>query len=78
MRQRRVDLLEELDLEITLWQDATRTSLDWFAANAPRLATSAAGLRLLMPADYPAMAANVIKNLTSSALAVIQVVATRT
>lgn len=71
-------LLEELALDITVWQDATRASLDWFAANAASLAAGGASvLRLLMPEDFPAMGANMVKNLSSHALAVIQVVARR-
>lgn len=72
-------LLEELGLDITVWQDATRSSLDWFAANAPRLAAtgSAVNLQLLMPGEFQAMAANMVKNLSSSAVAVVRVVATR-
>lgn len=74
-------ILDDLGLEITVWEDASQKSLDWFSANVRRTAAAARpaalGFQLLLPFAWPAMGANMVKNLASSALAVIQVVATR-
>ena len=72
-------VLEDLDLEITAWQDASQKSIEWFVANAPRAQGSGAhlGINILLGRDWPTMSANMVKNLTNGRLAVVQVVARR-
>lgn len=71
-------VLEELDLEVTQWEDASEKSIAWFAENAQQSGPpSAVGIHLLLGADWRAMSVNMVKNLANGRLAVIQVVAER-
>lgn len=68
--------LENLDLDITEWQDVSQKSISWFAANAKQPANpNALGLNVLLGEQWRQMAANMVKNLNDGRISIIQVVA---
>lgn len=70
------ELLEGLGFTIETWRDVSRKSIDWFAANAARQqALPPLGLHLLLGADWPAMARNMVENLKAGRIAVVQIIA---
>ncbi len=72
-----VRLLEETGLEIEACREVGQRSVEWFEANAPAPGAGPPplGLHLLLGADWPEMARNMVQNVREKKLAVIQIVA---
>lgn len=67
-------LLEDAGFEIIFWQDATEAGRAWFAETARRSAAAAPpplGMSLLLGDDFPAMAANLRRNLDEGRVALV-------
>jgi SAM-dependent methyltransferase len=71
--------LQSVGFAIEAWRDVSREALDWFARNAATASDTppALNLHLLVGPEWPAMVANMVKNLAAGRLAVIQAVARR-
>lgn len=69
--------LEGAGFEVVEWRDRSQRSLDWFQKQQGSGPPSPLNLGLLMGGEWPTMAANMVANLASGKLAVIQVVARR-
>jgi ubiquinone/menaquinone biosynthesis C-methylase UbiE len=73
-------LLETSGFEILSWEDGTEAALAWFAAmrrKTPPEGVPPVGLHLLLGPDFPAMTANLRRNLEEGRVVLAQVVARR-
>jgi len=74
------EALAGTSLELTAWRDTTDASLEWAQATAARIRESGPpplGLHLLMGESAPAKLGNMIRNMESGAIRVVQGVARR-
>lgn len=68
-------LLEEVGFQIAHWHDVTDRAIAWFAENAARgSAPPPLGLHLLLGEQWPVMAKNMVENLRTGRLNVVQIV----
>ena len=75
--------LEKADFKVTLWNDNTQVAVAWFAeqqkarAAAPANPPPALGLHVAMGADFPALGANLGRNLKEGRVGLIQAIVER-
>ena len=75
--------LEKAGFKVTLWNDNTQVAVDWFAeqqkARAAALAAPppALGLHIAMGTDFPALGANLGRNLKEGRVGIIQAIVER-
>jgi SAM-dependent methyltransferase len=76
--------LEAGGFKVTLWNDNTQVAVAWFAeqqkarASTPASAPPALGLHVAMGADFPALGANLGRNLREGRAGIIQAIVERT
>jgi ubiquinone/menaquinone biosynthesis C-methylase UbiE len=77
------DALEKAGFKVTLWNDNTEVAVAWFAeqqkarASARAAAPPALGLHVAMGADFPALGANLGRNLKEGRVGIIQAIVER-
>ncbi len=75
--------LEKAGFKVTLWNDNTQVAVDWFAeqqkarAAAPAAPPPALGLHIAMGTDFPALGANLGRNLKEGRVGIIQAIVER-
>jgi SAM-dependent methyltransferase len=69
--------LEEAGFTAILWRDDTQTALDWFQAAMAGPPPSGPNLGVVMGPDFPAMAANLARNIRENRLGVLSAVLIR-
>lgn len=69
--------LERARYNIVLWRDDTRAALDWFRTVMSGPPPSGLNLGLVMGPNFPAMTANLVRNLHENSLGVLSAVLTR-
>jgi len=71
------DVLSACGLRIQEWRDVTQKAVDWFEARAAAAGGPAPelGLHLLLGEDWPAMAQNMVENLRTGRITMMQAIA---
>jgi len=69
--------LEQVGFRAALWRDDTQTALDWFKAIMGAPPQSGPNLGLVIGPDFPAITANLARNLRENRLGVLLAVLTR-
>ena len=69
--------IEQAGFKVAFWRDDTQTALDWFKAAMAGSPPSGLNLGVVMGADFPAMIANLARNLRENRLGVLSAVLTR-
>jgi SAM-dependent methyltransferase len=69
--------LERAGFEAVLWRDDTQTAREWFTAVMTAPPPSGPNLGLVMGPDFPAIAANLARNVRENRLGVLSAVLTR-
>jgi SAM-dependent methyltransferase len=69
--------LEQAGFKAVLWRDDTQTALDWFKAAMAGSPPSGLNLGVVMGPDFPAMTANLARNIRENRLGVLSTVLNR-
>uniref|UniRef100_Q021W9 Methyltransferase type 11 n=1 Tax=Solibacter usitatus (strain Ellin6076) TaxID=234267 RepID=Q021W9_SOLUE len=69
--------LEQAGFKAVVWQDDTQTALDWFEAAVGGSRPGGLNLGVVMGPDFPALTANLARNLRENRLGVLSAVLTR-